>query len=48
VPGDDSYPGVFASGRHRFVIKGNLMLFPQIVAVFCPNSSSKNSLIPSS
>jgi hypothetical protein len=25
VSGDDSYPGVFASGRHRFAIKRDWM-----------------------
>jgi hypothetical protein len=41
VPGDDSYPGVFANGRHRFAIREVWMLFPQIVAVFSTNSSYK-------
>jgi hypothetical protein len=38
VPGDDSYPGVFANGRHRFAIREVWMLFPQIVAVFSRKS----------
>ena len=34
MPGDDSYPGVFAGGGHRFFIRWNRMLFPPIVAAF--------------
>lgn len=38
VPGDDSYPGVFANGRHRFAIREVWMLFPPIAAVFSTKS----------
>jgi hypothetical protein len=34
VPGNDSYPGVFADGGHRFGIGGIKYSFRQIVAVF--------------
>jgi hypothetical protein len=40
VPGDDSYPGMFAGGCHRFIV-GLIfqVLFPQIVAAFAAFSS---------
>ena len=41
VSGDDSYPGVFANGRHRFAIRKSWMLFPPIVAVFFAISRPK-------
>jgi hypothetical protein len=34
VPGNDSYPGVFADGGHRFGIVWIKYSFRQIVAVF--------------
>jgi hypothetical protein len=34
VSGNDSYPGVFAGGRHRIGFSSIKMLFPPIVAAF--------------
>ena len=50
VPGDDSYPGVFAGGCHRFVLSvGMRCSFRQIVAVFSAisNGNLLNRLDPS-
>jgi hypothetical protein len=47
VSGNDSYPGMFAGGRHRIVFRGIRMLFPPIVAAFLLNSSVKIAFLPS-